>query len=161
MGTIKITYRKIFKKNQPRQLTQIQPKTHSTSYSTKTIEAYTKWIKEDIIFNRTKHPSSEYYRQYTFPSDKLIQEKKSGLIYRYNICKSTIQKAIKTAVKSAGILKHGTVRTFRHSFTTYLLANGYDIRTIQELLGHKSVKTTMIYTHVANVGAGIKSPLDR
>lgn len=80
---------------------------------------------------------------------------------RYHFHESGLQKAVKQAVRCAGIQKRVGCHTFRHSFATHLLQNGYDIRTVQELLGHKDVKTTMIYTHVLNRGGrGVKSPLD-
>ena len=99
--------------------------------------------------------------QFLFPSNKLSKDPRSGLTGRYHIDASQIQRSIKKAATMANVTKRVTSHTFRHSFATHLLESGSDIRTVQELLGHKDVKTTMIYTHVLSKGAGaVKSPFD-
>jgi integron integrase len=99
--------------------------------------------------------------QYVFPAQGFSTDPRSGAVRRHHVDETTVSKAIRAAVARLGITKRVTRHTFRHSFATHSLKNGADIRTIQELLGHEDVSTTMIYTHVLRVGgAGMKSPLD-
>jgi integron integrase len=121
------------------------------------------WVElPDALGRKYPNAGREWGWQWVFPATRWYVHRETRQRRRHHLHESVTQRAVKEAVRLSGIAKHAKCHTFRHSFATHLLEDGYDIRTVQELLGHREVATTMIYTHVLNRGpAAVRSPADR
>jgi len=140
---------------------QFQLKTTQLIHQKDLKEGYGETLLPFALSKKYHNAGKEWVWQYVFPASQRSTDPESGVVRRHHLHPSAVQKAVRRAAQKAGLDKRVTPHTFRHSFATHLLEAGYDIRTVQELLGHKDVKTTMIYTHVLNRGPkAVRSPLD-
>jgi len=126
------------------------------------LESGAGWVAlPSALYRKYPYAGREWAWQWVFPATRIHHDENTGRRMRHHLHPSAVQRAVKEAVRRSGIAKHATCHTFRHSFATHLLEAGYDIRTVQELLGHRNVRSTMIYTHVLNRGGlGVRSPAD-